>query len=240
MNKKYRGLLPSPVLDLVDRIESFANLEIGVEPNPYPLRSTDPNPNHLALSADNIGATILYRNLADIHPHAMLHELLHLERFWLEQVPQVVPVNQQMAEHWNITSEIENSLEHLIIVPREEQYGFEPFGYWTSTTRTNWGRYPWSTLTDKWARRKNCLLGWLSVRYLNKDPNVTAMAESALRKEGLRTEALHFAKVIIQHLSDKKKMLASTVRILGISEDEVAFLTLDIKNQAANTTPFRI
>ena len=43
--------------------------------------------------------------------------------------------------------------------------------------------YPWPHITDAWARRKNCLLGWLTASKLVTDPTVKEFVETCLRKE---------------------------------------------------------
>lgn len=229
MDTHYRSLLPTPVVALLDRIEAFASREVLVKPNVHPLDSTDPNPGHLAAEVTEQHAAVLIRKDDDFTPHAALHELLHIERFWIEQVPQVVPRDASSESSWLVTGEIENHLEHLVIVPKEADYGFDPFSYWEETSRRNWGRYPWPEVAHPWARRKNCLLGWLTVDYLCKNPAVRAHAEACLKKESLLHEAHRFSHAVGKHMRSKERALADTIRFLKVPVQDVWLLVLDVR-----------
>lgn len=60
------------------------------------------------------------------------HELLHIERYWMEHVPQLYPADRR---NWKNCAQMENALEHLVIVPREADYGFDPHRHWNETYR---------------------------------------------------------------------------------------------------------
>jgi hypothetical protein len=230
MDTFFKAQLPSNIKGLVDRIEGFANREIAVEVDGRPVSPTSVNPDRLAAQVTHTSATILLRS-RDVFPaHDVLHELLHIERFWVEGIPQVLPRND--PSRITITGDIENAIEHLIIVPREAEYGFDPFSYWNETTCRNWASYPWPAMTNAWARRKSCLLGWLSASRLVNDQAVRRHVEECLAKEGLLDEGRRFSARIEAVLSSKPRAISAALRFLKIPRADVVAVRIDIKNSS--------
>lgn len=241
MNHEYLSRLPDPVRDLVVRIEAFAETEIQVKVDPRPIEPTDPNPDRLACEVTERTATIWLRAADAFPPSSVSHELLHIERYWNERIPQILPTPDLTGSNITITSAIENGLEHLIIVPREEVFGLDPYPYWAETARKNWSTYPWPQLTDSWVRRKNCLLGWLTVAHLTKDQELQARVRSHLRSEGLLADAEAFSAKITRTLPSKTRALGTVVRFLRIPYHQVTGVLLDVQNRrrVAVTIPFQ-
>lgn len=233
MERRLKEQLPVKVQRLVDDLERFADLEIGVKVDPNPVSTTDPNPDRLAADITQHHATILLRSEDDFPPHSVLHELLHVHRWWIERVPQVMPIkgSQDSDDRWSVTSQIENALEHLVIVPREADYGFDPFQYWNDTAKTIWGWYPWPDVTDPWARRKNCLLGSLSSAFLVNDVGVKQSAERCLREEGLLAESQRFTKKIGTVMNSKPHAVSAVLRFLKIPFEDVRLVGFDVKSR---------
>jgi hypothetical protein len=222
LRERVRADLPVSVLKLMDDIETYARKPIAVRLNPYPVSSTDPNPEGPAAAVSKDEAVIYLRNLEANDPQGILHELLHIERYWVQSVPQVEPLSNDRNQ-WAITSSIENSLEHLVIVPREADYGFDLFLHWNKVARENWGRYPWPEIDDPFARKKNSLLGSLGLELVN-DQAVLSEARKCLRAEGLEENAIQFSKRIRELIRRKPQAVSCTFRFLKIPRHE-AILT---------------
>lgn len=223
MEKLVLKKLPKPVVGLVEEIESAMGKEITYLPNPYPICLTDPNPNALACSVSEHGADIFHR-VEEIDPHGLTHELLHIRRYLVENIPQILPVKDPTGQHIQITSQIENSLEHLIIVPMEEQFGFEPYEYWHRTSLHNWTNFD-RKIMNKFAIKKNCILGWLTTSNLVKSEEVRELAYRKIKKSGLLNEARKINKEIVQSNADKCKQLRILVRCLQIPANAVKIIT---------------
>lgn len=196
MDTFHKAQLPRGVATLVDRIESFAKREISVEVDNRPRSPTSPNPDSLAARVTPTSATILLRSKDVFPPHDVLHELLHIERMWVEGIPQLVPKHDPKGIR-----------------------SFDPYPYWNETSRRNWSWYPWPALTDPWARRKACLLGWLTVSWLVNDEAVRSHVEECLRKEGgpvLLDEAKQFSARISEKLVSKPQAQSAVLRFLEI------------------------
>jgi hypothetical protein len=235
MDVFYKGQLPGAVATLVDRIESFTKREISVEIDSRPVSTTSPNPDRLAARITPTEAAIVLRS-RDVFPaHAVLHELLHIERMWVERVPQLLPIHDPRGTRIKIATDIENALEHLVIVPREADYGFDPYPYWNETSRRNWAEYPWPAMADPWSRRKACLLGWLTVFYLVNDPGVKSHVAECLRKEGLLDEAKRFGGRIGEMLVSKPQAQSAVLRFLEIPRTD--FMAVRFNNGFPEKVP---
>ena len=216
---------------LVREIEEFAASEIELRAAPAPSSQAVDAARSVALIASETGATLLYRGEEEFQTPAVLHELLHLRRYWIDFVPQLVPVADLQGDKTKIANQIENTLEHLIITPQEARYGFDPYTSLNDTARQNWQAYPWSDITESWARRKMCLLSWLTTRLLVSDEDVKALARECLQKEDLFEEAENFAGKIERFRSSKERCISTAVRFLRIPRAETEMIYLDVKRK---------
>src|SRR5262245_1174271 len=89
MDTAFKEQLPPEIAALVDHIEGFAGRKISVELNSRPVSPTSPNPDSLAARVTPTEAAILLRSRDVFPPHDVLHELLHIERMWVERIPQL-------------------------------------------------------------------------------------------------------------------------------------------------------
>lgn len=237
MESSFLEKLGVDIQRLVQEIEKFAATEIQVRSTPMPTSASAQSPKAIALIASEHGATLLYRDADDFQPQAVLHELLHLRRYWIDFVPQIVPIDDPDGDKIKLANQIENTLEHLIIVPQEREYGFEPYAFYSETTRKNWQAYPWPAISEPWARRKHCLLTWLTTRLLVGDPAIERLARKCADEEGLLAEAEKFSEKIGRVLGSKEQCISTTIRFLQIPRHEAAMAYLDIKNKSLVNKP---
>ena len=208
----------------MDSIENFAQTGISLEISPEVTAEA------LACRVDHNSAVLLLPPTGETTAQAVLHELLHIHRYWNEQIPKIMPVSESDSR-WSIANAIDNSLEHTIIVPREAEYGFEPYGYWNAVTRRNFSDYPWPEIADQFARRKNCLIGWLYCSKLIDDADVKETVRSALRSEGLLHDGEQFAAKVSRLASNKAQMISAAIRFLHIPRKDVRLLYCDIQGR---------
>lgn len=219
MEKKYLDQLPVATKSLVEEIENFSGREILVLTNPYPINSNDPNPDGLACEISENSASIFFRNnILDLQ--AFTHELLHIHRYWVRKIPQVLPVNDSTGSNIKVTSSIENTIEHLIIVPEEEHYGFEPHAHWNTTCRANWDKFEPQKM-DNFAIKMNCLLGWLTITHLVTDDDVARKAENIIKKQGYLQKAKQMSFKVRSYRDSKEKQISCVVKFLGIPRSDV-------------------
>jgi len=238
LREKVRAALPKKVLELADEIEAFAGQDLAVKEDPNPVSETDPNPLAARIEVSHDGACIYLPDPQHIDPRDILHELLHAHRYWVEGIPQMMPLPTDNSDgNWYITSSIENAIEHMVIVPRETDYGFDPYPYWNATNAHVWALYPWPNLIgNHFIRRKDCLLGWLDYDLVTDD-NVRKLMEDSLKAEGLYEEAEKFRKKMRFLMSNKPRQLACAVRFLNIPRNEARVAYLDIKTKERRSEP---
>jgi hypothetical protein len=141
----------------------------------------------------------------------VVHELLHVHRYWVEGVPQCQPVPEKFSPQ--ILSYIganENLLEHLMIVPREAEYGFDR-SVWNGFAREKWNDYPWPSHPGAGDRRVHSLRAKLETD-LADDPAIHQLGRECLRLEGLEGEADKFSTRAKELLDNKPRLVACAAR----------------------------
>jgi hypothetical protein len=220
MDPRFLEALPPNISALVKRIEAYSGVAIQVEQYDRDVP---------ACAVDESEAKVCFPDLDSIKPREMLHELLHIERNWPEMVPQLFTTNEESEPHVTLIGKIDNALEHLVIVPREKDYGFEPFGPWNEKIGPKWQQRFWSKIEGADDRRLNLLLSWLSVDFLVTDQTIRALAQEALRETGLLDEAQNFSSAMRQVLDRKEFMAATAVRFLQLPPKSVGLYLFDVR-----------
>ncbi|MBB6124604.1 hypothetical protein [Sphingobium subterraneum] len=115
--RRYRdevlAVINTPVRNLWTGIESKAHRTIFAFPSPARAASC---------SQSELAACLYLPNLAAPTASEVCHELLHIQRYWIEGVPQLDAIDR--AENKvAISNHIENIVEHSVIVPRQANYG---------------------------------------------------------------------------------------------------------------------
>jgi len=158
--------------------------------------------------------------------------------FRSRKVPQLLPNDDSAISNCEVTSRIENNLEHLVIVPKEMKYGFDPYKYWNNTMKVSWQKFDPSSM-NSFAVRMNCLLGWLTVANLVTDSTVVSLAQAKVESLGLLSEAIKFNSRIIKHRASKAKQIACVVEYLGIPLNEVVLVYIDVKTHSRIEVPVK-
>jgi hypothetical protein len=229
LREAVRHALPANVVALMDELEAFAGDSIGIVRDPSPPPAGVYNRNAPGAMVSHLGAEIRLPDPDVWQPREILHELLHIQRYWLEGVPQFVRKGPNASAH--LASEVENQIEHLVIVPREVTYGFAPDdSYWNASAQHNWSSYPWPSTKDKVLRRRHSLLLWLAMARVT-DESVRSHAVSCLEAEGLLTDARALEGAMRAAIRNKKKAIACIVRFLALPRADFRVATFDIKNK---------
>ena len=222
-----RAALPSNIIGFMDYIERFASREIEFGFNPKPPPTEYPNSAACYVYEDR--ANILLRKGAPILPQDILHELLHIQRYWVEHTPQLEPLLDHES-NWDITSRIENVLEHLVIVPREADFGFAPRPQWDETANREWSAYPWSNNTEPFSRSLGSHLGWLTCEIV-ADQKIRELAKDCLIRDGAFDAAEKLRLNVKRYLGNKPKSLLFVLRAVGLPRGEFRLAYLDIKRR---------
>lgn len=229
-----RTLLPQSAVALMDEVEAYAGDHITIKQSTQHTAPDDP-PNTPGLLITHERASILVPDPETINPQGIVHELLHAKRYWVDAVAQLRPSPENNTPQNNsVTAQIENAVEHLVIVPREADYGFDPHGHWNDISRARWTQYPWPDLTSAEGRRRRCFMGWLTASLVNDD-DVLQVVRNGLAQEGLLVEAQKLLPRVTTFMArpqDKPRALACVARFLPIRRDALRIVYFDITNKS--------
>jgi hypothetical protein len=127
MKPQFLTLLPNELQAAVQKVEELAGCEINV------VRDAAANEfDNLTMGIINgdCFATIACRG-ESISRCALIHEMLHLQRYWLDAVPRLRSTrrgNYEFDAQW-----IDELIEHLIIIPQERRFAkAESDAHWSS------------------------------------------------------------------------------------------------------------
>ena len=129
-------MLPGEVQVAVHKIEQLAGCEIAVVPD---AAASEFENLTFGVDAGLCRATIAYCG-DSISRCAILHEVLHLKRYWLDAVPILRPT----AWRYEIEAEVLNDfIEHLVIVPEEGRFEeVESNAHWSTVMRAQLTEVP--------------------------------------------------------------------------------------------------
>jgi hypothetical protein len=87
-----------------------------------------------------------------------------------------------------------------------------------------------------WAVRKNCLLGWLTAKYLVVDDGVRQRAKDAITKLGYLPQADMMAKRVKAVLHSKPKMISRVTEALQIPRQEAYLVVFDPRTRTKSVS----
>src|SRR5215470_16304866 len=133
---QFLAMLPGEVQVAVHKIEQLAGCEIAVVPDAAVSEFENLT---FGVDAGLCRATIAYCG-DSISRCAILHEVLHLKRYWLDAVPILRPT----AWRYEIEAEVLNDfIEHLVIVPEEGRFEeVESNAHWSTVMRAQLTEVP--------------------------------------------------------------------------------------------------
>src|SRR5260221_1890573 len=129
-------MLPGELHATVQEVEQLAGCEIAVVPD---AAASEFNSLQFGIEAGVCHATIAYRG-DSVSRCAILHELLHLKRYWLDAVPILRPT----ASRYELEAQaLEDFVEHLVIIPEERRFEeSESNAHWSAVTADNLAQMP--------------------------------------------------------------------------------------------------
>lgn len=193
-----RASLAPAILELWDEIERQSGRSIHAR-----LFMTNEAPSAATLAGMNpqiTHATLLVGDAHSTPDAAILHELLHLQRYWIEGIPQIVGCDPAMRD---VITPRENSLEHLIVVPRQAEWGLREESFWNEGSREEWSDHDWPTHPIMMKRK--ALMGWLRTHIVT-DESVIVQAREKLTAIDLLDQAEAFKAQALNLLDDKPRL----------------------------------
>lgn len=145
-----RRQLPTEALGLWDEIESFAGVALAVQARPGETAACNPN---------EMQATIYLPDPNNVSVPDVVHELLHIQRYWVEKTPQIAAARGEDDNNWQIGCWLDNVLEHVVIVPKMPAFG----GANDPQREADTKHFADAVFTSEFAKKQNCIAGALAL-----------------------------------------------------------------------------
>lgn len=230
MKDFYYNQLSLEVRDLVNEIEDFCKVEINIE--------IDENrTNALATEVTEMYANILIPK-EDFFPEpSVFHELLHIKRFYVDKVPKIIlcidPGGYALEDEVNFIT-LDNSIEHLSIVPEELHKYPERAEYWEEIAE----RQIEVTLDKK--RLGDACINWIFICHVLNNAVLKDKAKIALERLKIIKDANKFYEDVVANLGSKEKLTISHLNHFGLTLNGICFEYIDIINhELKGSEPFK-
>lgn len=210
MQPEYLVQLSEPVQRLILEVERQGRIVIQVEPDAS-LNELGPLGNGLLGVEINSRRTRIYAPTNGYFPDgAVRHEVLHVRRFHVDGVPKLVLADSVAFDRGLevMFTEIDNAIEHLVIVPEELQLHPERRQHWELQAAGIWADAE-SIPADE--RHFAICMNWTFMRHVLPTSPQTDVARAFISKHGLLTDAERFADQIVESLTDKKLLVQHIV-----------------------------
>lgn len=222
MQPKYLALLSESVQHFIQTVESGSGVEIEVVLDPKQNSGGTTGQGKLAIEI-NAQKVQLFAPTNGYFPNgAVRHEVLHVERFHIDKVPKLVLAEK---EDWDMNfsvalGNLDNAIEHLVIVPQELKLHPERREHWEKVMRSVCLDLPDAPEGE---RSLAVCLHWTFFQHVLTDSLSKEIAKDFAEKHGLLEMANQFAHQFISALTSKEEL----VRLLCLT-----FPVVD-KNRAA-------
>lgn len=135
--------------------------------------------------------------------HHIFHALLHLHRYWVQGVPQFWDSKLGCV---GVLAEMENSFEHLVIIPVEIAHFPDAFSYWINFTEESLYRYRQGG-RSKSSIRTNLLQLYLLAQTAFPRAQVARSIANAAAERGLLDEFVELSSILFRNFTDKAFVL---------------------------------
>lgn len=192
MQPEYLGRLSKPVQQLVLEVEESAGVEINVILDPKQNEGGTTGQGKLAVDIDAQSIQLFAPTNGYFPDGAVRHEVLHVRRFHVDGVPKLALAD---SEKWDrrfsdALGEIDNAIEHVVIVPEELQFHSDRRKHWESVMQKVWSELP---VAPEGERPLAVYLHWTFLRHVLPDSPVVETARSFANEHALSEMADRFA-----------------------------------------------
>ena len=232
MDSSYFDRLPADIQELVEEIETAVGFEIDIEVREPEEDACRRGRSPLKCEVDLHGARII-TPVADHFPDSsVLHELLHIRRFLVEKVPRLTfceNYDSWSPEFESALTSLDNSIEHLIIVPHELARKPKRKTYWVEVMR----RVLSDLRTDSLSiddRERLTLRDAMFVTTVLKDPQLIVDFRCLVKQLDISERANALYGVVGMALHSKEQLAKAFVTQLHIPFGPVCLEYIDATN----------
>jgi len=231
MQVGYQRRLAAETRTLIQEVEDATGVKIAVK--------VESGRKTMGVDIDEFGATILIPSEDYFPDGAVVHETLHVRRILAEGVPRLWENEEAADKNFALPralQDLDNSLEHLVIVPEELRRHPERRQYWERMFERVWGHdIPGTYLPED--QRRHALLHWVSINHLVPGAPVIELAEATLSKLGLSVEAQHALDVMVPALASKEVLVRVTFEQLLLPGNIAHLKYFDARARVTRAAP---
>jgi len=231
MEDLYFSRLPLALQNIVLEIEAAASFDVTVKICPWRDKTDSQESQPLRCVVDETEARILIPSLDQFRPSSVLHELLHLRRFLIQCVPQI----NVCERFWTLEAEaffaeLDNSLEHFLIIPEEIRWYPERLAQWITKMNRNLDKVETGS-GDADDREFDAVYSLALIEHAIPDNNLKSRSRALLSRLSLMDRAISFRNAIIPTLSDKEAATAVFVEHFSLDREMICLKYLDPINR---------
>lgn len=212
MNSRYFDTLLDDSKALVKAIEKHIGKEILV-------KIDESRVDKLACDVENFEPKILIPKEGYFPDSSVIHELLHLERFCVKEIPLLCLCDDYYNQKFerDLTS-LDDNLEHLIIVPEEIQLRPKRLNYWVDKINLKLNAYD-SMIDNGQKPGLDLLVYWVFISRTFKDTELYAKIEDMLLNSNMVKMADDFQSEIETNIYCKRDLVNVCVTFAGIQQN---------------------
>jgi hypothetical protein len=212
MQPEYLNNLSENLATLVQHTEERAGIEITVVLDPKRSFDNPNEPEPMACEIDEYGARLLIGNSAYFPEASVFHELQHICRILLERVPRIVVC--EGFEYWSpkldaAMTQLDNNLEHLIIVPREIEIYPIRRAHWENSIQRMLNRLAGNELHSD-DRVRFAMLAWVLVHHITPKQALQDSAGLVLRTLRIEDRAEQYLEAVSLAVASKEQLVRIT------------------------------
>jgi len=223
--------LPAPARALVDEIEAHTGIEITV------LAKSERGDGWVSEAKDESVVGVITgpqsiviespTDIRDITDENYIHELLHLHRMYIVNVPHLYP---RKTSNGNAAAAIDNWLEHIVIYERQMELCPDFYQKMNAELIEFWRRCPWNTSGSD---LKFNLLSRYMITHRYGSPEAKKAMADAIQAIGLPFSVRNVARQCSKAIVDKHRLVASVLQFCEVPTDLFWLRRYDVKNQKA-------
>lgn len=211
MREEILSRMPKVVQQALEEVEATCSVK-------FELHSNSPDAG-CYVSRESSGV-ILIKDPCGVKPASVLHEVLHLKRYLLHGVPQLVSSTQG-----GFASLTENNLEHLFVVPKQRALGIGDDDFWISLNNKAWDAFE-RTHSSGLERKVALVQRWFDAQF-TYDQNTLQRAHKIAVADGIGDWIESFWAHCNELICDKPKLVRHYLTGLGLPLDKFALRYLD-------------
>ena len=212
MQLDYFNRLDGVVRSLVEEIEARIGFEITVKLDSASQLPKSSEPRGLRCEVDQYKAEIASASVDYFPDSSVFHELLHIRRFLVDGIPKLTVCEDY--EPWTPRLEsailhLDNSLEHLVIIPIELRQFPDRRAYWEKRFEAQTRRLFTGELSET-DRRWMASLVSVSVEHLGLGREAREAADIVVQRFGAKSLTRVYQEALAATISSKEHLARAT------------------------------